>query len=70
MSLPVHNIMAYARAQGAPWETINDQLAAAQQAHLTAGGDFWEMAARMGFGDPKNMRDRMKVEALMDKANG
>lgn len=70
MSLPVHNMMTYARAQGAPWDVIDQQLATAQQAHLAAGGDFWEMTSKMGFGDPKLMRDRIKVEALMDKANG
>lgn len=67
MSLPVHNMMSYARAQGLSWDDINKGLAAEQQAHLAAGGDFWEMTHKLGFGNPQILRDRLAAERLMDQ---
>jgi hypothetical protein len=64
-----HNVQAYMRAQGMPWDQINQEMAAAQQQRLQENGnDFWGMAAEMGFGDPQIMRDRLKIEQRMASA--
>ena len=68
--IKVHNVMAYARAQGASWDQINQELTDAQQQHLAAGGDYWDMLGRMGFGDPQIMRDRLDAERRMATARG
>jgi len=68
--IKVHNVMAYARAQGVPWDQINQELTDMQQQHLAAGGDYWDMLGRMGFGDPQIMRDRLDVERRMAAARG
>jgi hypothetical protein len=67
--IQVHNMMSYARAQGAPWDEINKQLSTAQKQYLDAGGDFWEMTHKLGFGNSQILRDRLAAERMMDRAN-
>jgi hypothetical protein len=66
--IKAHRMMAYARAQGAPWDVIEQQLAQGQQQYLGNGGDFWDMTGKMGFGDPQIMRDRLTIEQKIAKA--
>ena len=66
-----HNVQAYMRAQGMPWDQINQEMAIAQQQRLQENGnDFWGMATEMGFGDPQIMRDRLKTEQRIAAARG
>ena len=68
MSVKIHDFQARARIEGAPWDEINQLVFGIQQAGASTGANPQQIAERMGFSDPKYLRDNMAIEAMIKAA--